>query len=939
MRNDRDTHQYIWRLQETLNRELGLQLPLDGVMSARTRRAIRKFQRQNGLTPDGIVRLATERALLARNDDNELAADELSSSPDREIQQSGQSLTNTRAQYQDLLIKIRSQLERRFRSPNDPMLLQRRQELRRLFTLVPPVFANELFRQLQNRTDLLGSLLTSRLAPATRTELLRLLQNKIGVVPALTGGPMLTAGVGSAPGPTKGADLPLILAGPIVRRATTNKVWFWFACSKEVKACQPRIIPYNQRGEIWTHLADPTFKEIIIDISLSDFHVVRLGENIWIVLVSAVPKSRKFPADITLGYDLNVATEEKGKLQWTKLSELELNIKYPPFPLPTFVIGELNRKLVHGSCRRPGANGDDAFLIYDKWLSKNALDAFQRPASLILTGDQIYADDLAAPLLNNSKSFQYPLFEAVRRIARAVFGYVEHMPNPKGEGFSPVDRYSAGTTPGNQIQWPFHWSDRQRLTHRISSPIGFTTEDGEAHLLSFPEYAAMHLAVWNPRLCRDYKVDNGEVMNLRGFWNAVEACRRVMANTATYMLFDDHEITDDWNLDKQWRDTTQANPLARRIIANGLAAYWSFQAWGNAPEMFDKNFVRVLSSHFEQLRTSKGLPSSTKAAQYEETLREKHWSFIAESNPKALCIDTRTSRDFVEGHAILSGKKVQEQLSKLPLADNFRKGEIILLVTPTPFLPHNAMMMGQAFQYPFPEKRYQGDWEFYANYPPQQAQLLDWLTKLEPSAVVFFSGDVHHGSVVSGRFAHGTTEDKIKFGAAEWVIRIVQITSSPIKNRDDAKFINPKWDGKVGGINVRPLIDVSNPLIGRLSRITVGDIGKVVAPRDHVKSFSVSGGSRLLQSRVRDLEGDLASDTFIFENHLCVVDMPARPKADVKVLFVGVKDGKLAIARASVDTDNDPSKLKFTVDGTSAVRAGVRAWAGLPALDLVPPPN
>jgi hypothetical protein len=28
--------------------------------------------------------------------------------------------------------------------------------------------------------------------------------------------------------------LPLLLAGPIVRRATPQAVWFWFACSQEI---------------------------------------------------------------------------------------------------------------------------------------------------------------------------------------------------------------------------------------------------------------------------------------------------------------------------------------------------------------------------------------------------------------------------------------------------------------------------------------------------------------------------------------------------------------------------------------------------------------------------------------------------------------------------------------------------------------------------------
>jgi Putative peptidoglycan binding domain len=55
----------IRQIQNALNRALGLQLPLDGLMNFRTRRAIRMFQREKGIPADGIVNYATERALIA----------------------------------------------------------------------------------------------------------------------------------------------------------------------------------------------------------------------------------------------------------------------------------------------------------------------------------------------------------------------------------------------------------------------------------------------------------------------------------------------------------------------------------------------------------------------------------------------------------------------------------------------------------------------------------------------------------------------------------------------------------------------------------------------------------------------------------------------------------------------------------------------------------
>jgi hypothetical protein len=49
------------------------------------------------------------------------------------------------------------------------------------------------------------------------------------------------------------------------------------------------------------------------------------------------------------------------------------------------------------------------------------------------------------------------------------------------------------------------------------------------------------------------------------------------------MIFDDHDVTDDWNLTARWRHRVHASPAGRRIVANALAAYWAFQGWGNDP--------------------------------------------------------------------------------------------------------------------------------------------------------------------------------------------------------------------------------------------------------------------------------------------------------------------------------------------------------------------
>jgi hypothetical protein len=60
---DRQTPHYIRWVQEALNQATGAMLPVDGVLSAGTREAIRDFQRTNGLVPDGVVGSKTESKL------------------------------------------------------------------------------------------------------------------------------------------------------------------------------------------------------------------------------------------------------------------------------------------------------------------------------------------------------------------------------------------------------------------------------------------------------------------------------------------------------------------------------------------------------------------------------------------------------------------------------------------------------------------------------------------------------------------------------------------------------------------------------------------------------------------------------------------------------------------------------------------------------------
>jgi hypothetical protein len=60
----------------------------------------------------------------------------------------------------------------------------------------------------------------------------------------------------------------------------------------------------------------------------------------------------------------------------------------------------------------------------------------------------------------------------------------------------------------------------------------------------------------------------------------------VLANIPSVMIFDDHEITDDWNIDHPWVNRVYGNAAGRRAVTNGLLAYALCQHWGNTPAAF-----------------------------------------------------------------------------------------------------------------------------------------------------------------------------------------------------------------------------------------------------------------------------------------------------------------------------------------------------------------
>jgi phosphodiesterase/alkaline phosphatase D-like protein len=97
----------------------------------------------------------------------------------------------------------------------------------------------------------------------------------------------------------------------------------------------------------------------------------------------------------------------------------------------------------------------------------------------------------------------------------------------------------------------------------------------------------------------DEVVSFGEYVGLyQHTWGDPEI-RWVMSTVPTAMIFDDHDIRDDWNTSAAWRASVNAKPWWRDRIRSGLSSYWVYQHIGNlSPQQLeqDGDYQNVLAA-------------------------------------------------------------------------------------------------------------------------------------------------------------------------------------------------------------------------------------------------------------------------------------------------------------------------------------------------------
>ncbi|WP_234035912.1 alkaline phosphatase family protein [Ectopseudomonas mendocina] len=551
--------------------------------------------------------------------------------------------------------------------------------------------------------------------------------------------------------------LPDVLAGPLLRRLEPSRLVLWLVASRELSL------------QLWLRPEGEAPRSLMLD---EHCQRLPLGRHAVLHLID-LPLEQVLPQDVRIAYDLQIVEDNaaRGLTDWAP------HLLYDGAEHADFVLRSRVDQLLHGSCRKPHHAAADGLLCADRLLAEPH-DATQRPALLLMSGDQVYVDDVAGPMLCAIHQLiaRLGLFDewlegAVVEDSQALYA------NPVGY-YQRADLLPA--LKSNQTL-------RDKFFGGVEKPI-FTSSSADNHLVTFAEMIAMYLLVWSPvpwTLIEESQPPlndeqqqryAGERQRIDAFRQNLGQVARVLAHLPTLMIFDDHDVTDDWNLSARWEETAYGHPFSKRIIGNALLAYLLCQGWGNHPDAFEEP-LQTCSKLLKE-RQDNHLNAKAQDELIDTLLHFEHWHYVLPTTPALLVLDTRTRRWRSERNLSRpSGLMDWEALCEFQQA--LLDHPSCIIVSPAPMFGVK-LIEGIQKLFTLAGHPLMVDAENWMAHRGAASVMMNiFRHSRTPRDFVILSGDVHYSFVYRVRIRHRRASPTI------W-----QITSSGIKNEFPAKLLD-----------------------------------------------------------------------------------------------------------------------------------------------------
>jgi phosphodiesterase/alkaline phosphatase D-like protein len=262
--------------------------------------------------------------------------------------------------------------------------------------------------------------------------------------------------------------------------------------------------------------------------------------------------------------------------------------------------------------------------------------------------------------------------------------------------------------------------------------------------------------------------------------------RWLLSTVPSCMIFDDHDVIDDWNTSAAWLADMRATGWWQERLLSGLMSYWVHQHLGNltpAELAADPLYaaVRDTPDGTDVLRAF--------AAEADRDPASVRWSYRRDfGRVRLLMVDTRAARVLDEENRAMLDPREAEWLraQALQAPESY---DHLLIGTSLPWLlPHlvhdaeawNATLCrgekGARWARFGEDLRRRADLEHWAAFPASFAALGELIAEAgsgpqAPASILVLSGDVHHAYVAEPKWPSGSPDS-----------RVLQLTCSPVHN-------------------------------------------------------------------------------------------------------------------------------------------------------------
>ncbi|MDQ0813673.1 hypothetical protein QFZ63_005387 [Streptomyces sp. B3I7] len=286
--------------------------------------------------------------------------------------------------------------------------------------------------------------------------------------------------------------------------------------------------------------------------------------------------------------------------------------------------------------------------------------------------------------------------------------------------------------------------------------------------------------------------------------------RWLLSTVPSCMIFDDHDVIDDWNTSAAWVAEMRATPWWQDRVLGGLMSYWVHQHLGNlspAELAKDEVYAAVRSVEDEEGdgdgeeggeedREEDRGKDGTEAlrvhcARSDADPAHARWSYRRDfGRTRLLMVDSRAARVLAEGERDMLGAGEWAWL-RAQVLDAPGSYDHLLIGTSLPWLLphliHDVESWDAALADGVRGARWArfGEWlrraldlEHWAAFPPSFDALADLIAAAgsgpgAPATICVLSGDVHHAYVA---------EPSWPAGGAGPDAHVVQLTCSPVHN-------------------------------------------------------------------------------------------------------------------------------------------------------------